>query len=140
MFDAPRGPLASHVTLYQPDATVLLLAPSQNRSRETYKKAMAFLNAADAEPDAESAMRIALPNGSRGVSPFGNPKTVRGFGAPRLIVVDEAAFVQNEAICRAITPDTLRRRPAHLHRSPNGRRGFFYHAWQHPHPWPAWPL
>ena len=62
--------------------------------------------------------------------PGHDPKTIRGFSSPRLIVVDEAAFVLDETYA-AVVPM--------LAASPRGRiallstpflqQGFFYEAW-----------
>ena len=62
--------------------------------------------------------------------PGHDPKTIRGFSAPRLIVIDEAAFVLDETYA-ALVPM--------LAASPEGKiallstpflqQGFFYEAW-----------
>src|SRR3954452_18267637 len=72
--------LATHTAVFHPGALVLVIAPSQNQSVEVLRKVADFhRDAGPAEPDAESALRMELPNGSRIVSLSGNPKTVRGY-------------------------------------------------------------
>ena len=70
-----------------------------------------------------------LSNGSRIVSLPGDPDTVRGFSAPKLVITDEAAYVSDQmqgalapmlAVSRGRTIDMS---------SPNGRRGYFYENW-----------
>jgi hypothetical protein len=48
------------------------------------------------EAVAESALRLELANGSRIVSLPGSGETVRGYSAPRLVIVDEASRVPDE--------------------------------------------
>jgi len=70
-----------------------------------------------------------LSNGSRIVSLPGDPDTVRGFSAPKLVITDEAAYVSDQmqaalapmlAVSRGRTIDMS---------SPNGRRGYFFENW-----------
>lgn len=121
--------LASHVAVYEPGSLVLLAAPSQQQSRELYRKVRSFHgDAAEDAPEAESIQRLELRNGSRIVSVSGNPITVRGFSGPRLIVLDEAAFVEDE-LFHAVTPMLAAGGRLIAMTTPNGRRGWFYDAW-----------
>ena len=123
------GALASHAAIYMPGSLVLLLAPSQQQSRELFRKVCAFhREAADSDPEAESAQRIELPNGSRIVSLSGNPTTVRGFSGPRLVILDEAAWIEDE-LFHAVTPMLAAGGRLIAMTTPNGRRGWFYEAW-----------
>ena len=62
--------LAVWTALYEPGSLVLLLSPSLRQSQELFRKCLDFYRAADqAEPpEAESALRLELANGSRIVS------------------------------------------------------------------------
>jgi len=121
--------LASHTAIYQPGALVLLLAPSQQQSREIFRKVCDFIRGiGTVDLEAESAMRIELPNGSRIVSLSGNPTTVRGFSGPRLVILDEAAFVDDE-LFHAVTPMLAAGGRLIAMTTPHGRRGWFYEAW-----------
>jgi hypothetical protein len=123
------GALASHTAIYEPGSLVLLLAPSQQQSRELFRKVLAFhREAADLDPDAESAQRIELANGSRIVSLSGNPTTVRGFSGPRLVILDEAAWIEDE-LFHAVTPMLAAGGRLIAMTTPNGRRGWFHDAW-----------
>lgn len=122
--------LASHTALYQPGSLVLLIAPSQQQSRELYRKVVAFhREAADLDPAAESAQRLELPNGSRIVSLSGNPMTLRGFSGPRLVIFDEAAFSEDELFAAARPMMAAGGRLVAMS-TPNGRRGWFWRAWE----------
>ncbi|QXQ08243.1 terminase family protein [Sphingosinicellaceae bacterium] len=123
--------LASHVAVYGAGSLVLVLAPSQNQSFELYRKITAFYRlAATPDADAESARRVELANGSRIVCLSGNPTTVRGYSAPALIIVDEAAFAEDD-LFGAITPMLANGGRLVLLSTPNGRQGYFFDQWEH---------
>ncbi|MCB4771056.1 terminase family protein [Ancylobacter sp. Lp-2] len=121
--------LASHVAIYHPNSLVLTLAPSMQQSFEIFRKINSFYHEAETpELDAQSARRIELPNGSRIISLSGNAVTVRGFSAPRLVIVDEAAFADDELFA-AVSPMLAGGGRLILLSSPNGKAGFFYEQW-----------
>ncbi|MDX0601803.1 terminase [Sinorhizobium medicae] len=122
--------LASHTAIYEPGALVLLLAPSQQQSRELFRKVCEFVRGiATVDLDAESASRIEFPNGSRIVSLSGNPMTVRGFSGPRLVVIDEACFLPDDELFHAVSPMLAAGGRLLCLSTPNGKRGFFWEAW-----------
>jgi Terminase large subunit, T4likevirus-type, N-terminal len=91
--------LALHCCLYRAGSLVIVIAPSQRQSRELFIKLMAFLQCLEPpEPrEEETKLSLGLTNGSRVIClPGDNPRTVRGFSAPALIIEDEAAFVSDE--------------------------------------------
>ena len=125
--------LALHTCLYKPGTLVLVIAPSQRQSRELFIKLTGFLQCLEPpEPrEEETKLSLTLSNGSRVVTlPGDNPRTVRGYSAPALIVEDEAAFVADETF-DAVLPM--------LAASPDGRivlmstphiaAGHFYEIW-----------
>lgn len=121
--------LASHTAIFEPGALVLLLAPSQQQSRELFRKVCEFVRGiATVDLDAESASRIEFPNGSRIVSLSGNPMTVRGFSGPRLVIIDEAAFIDDE-LYHAVTPMLSSGGRLIMMSTPNGKRGALWEAW-----------
>src|SRR6516165_1336067 len=91
--------LALHTAIYRPGGLILVIAPSQRQSRELFIKVHNFLR--QLEPpeilEEETKLSLMLGNGSRVVVlPGDNPRTVRGYSAPELIIEDEAAFVSDE--------------------------------------------
>ena len=122
--------LATHCALYQPGSLVLLFAPGQRQSQELFRKVAGFYRiAGTVDPEAESSQRLELPNGSRIVALPGNPETVRGYSAPALVVVDEAAFTADE-LAYAVRPMLATSGGRFLALStPFGRRGWFFDAW-----------
>ena len=74
---------------------------------------------------------LALPNGSRIVGLPGTEATVRGFSAVSLLLIDEAARVQ-EAVYKALRPMlAVGNGDLWLMSTPWGQRGFFYEVWAH---------
>jgi tRNA(Met) C34 N-acetyltransferase TmcA len=91
--------------IYQPNALVLFVSPSLRQSGELFRTCMQFYQRLEDAPEliAESALRAQLANGSRIVSLPGSEKTTRGFSKATLIVVDEAARVE-DALMAALRP------------------------------------
>ncbi len=97
--------LALHQALYQAGTLALLLSPSLRQSSELFRKVSGFYHAAG-EPvpaEAESTLRLELSNGSRVVSLPGREATVRGYSGVDLLVIDEAARV-DDALYYSIRP------------------------------------
>jgi hypothetical protein len=124
--------VALHQAMYDP-GLVLLVSPPLRQSRELFVKVMGFLK--NLEPveqlieDNKSSCE--LKNGSRIVSLPSDPDTVRGFSAPKLVIEDEAGYV-DDGMTAAIEPMLAVSRGRLIQMSsPNGRRGHFYEAWQH---------
>ncbi len=128
--------MAVNTALYDP-GLVLLVAPAQRQSVELFRKVRDIYIA---QPDApkivtESALRMELENGSRIIALPGTEATIRGYSAPKLIVVDEASRVEDE-LFTGIRPmlATNQGRMICL-TTPYGKRGFFYEAWAHGEGW-----
>ena len=112
---------------------VLLVSPSLRQSRELFAKVIGFLK--ELEPveqlEEDNKSSCTLANGARIVSLPGDPDTVRGFSAPKLIIKDEAAYI-SDAMQAAIDPMLAVSEGRLIEMSsPNGRRGDFYENWQH---------
>jgi hypothetical protein len=124
--------VALHTAIYNP-GLILLVSPSLRQSKELFAKVMGFLKGLDPaealEEDNKSSCELA--SGARIVSLPGDPDTLRGFSAPKLIVKDEAALV-SDAMQAALDPmlAVSNGRLIELS-SPNGRRGHFYENWEH---------
>lgn len=125
--------LALHTATTQQDALVLLVSPSLRQSQELFRKVTTHMRRMgdDApDPSAESALRLEFRGGSRIVSLPGSETTIRGYSAPRLVIVDEAAHCA-DALLGAIFPMLATVPDARLLAltTPNGTRGWFYEAW-----------
>lgn len=123
--------LAIHTALYRPASLVLIISAAQRQSSELFRKVVGTYEGLDKPVPAteDNAVTLALANGSRIVSLPANASTIRGYSAPRLIIVDEAAQVPDE-IHAALAPMLLVSRGRLVELStPYGKRGHFYHAW-----------
>ena len=76
-----------------------------------------------------SVLKAELANGSRIVALPGNERTVRGYAAADLIIIDEANRVEDDLIS-AVRPmmATSQGRLIAL-TTPAGKRGWFYESW-----------
>lgn len=111
---------------------ILLASPSQRQSGELFRKVLSDLRGIPGAPEiAEaSALRVELENGARIVSLPGSEATLRGFSAPRLVIIDEAARVPDD-LYTALRP-MLAAGAGRLVAlsSPWGRQGWFFRAWE----------
>lgn len=130
--------LALHTAYFQPGATVLVAAPAQRQSDELVRKCALFLERLNIRRRSDGTNRgsVVLPNLSRIVSLPHCEQSIRGFSAPDLILVDEAARVPDE-LADALSPMLATNNGAlWLLSTPFGREGIFYHEWQrHPSDW-----
>lgn len=126
--------LGVHDAIFHDDSLVLLIAPTQRQSIELARKCLDVLQRIEPveqlDEDAKTSISLSR-NRSRIVAlPGHDPKNIRGFSAPRLIIFDEAAFAAN-AVYDALLPM--------LAASPEGRiallstpylkLGFFHDIW-----------
>ncbi len=129
--------VALHEALYAAPAMVVVISPSQPQSTELFKKIHGFWEELPGAPSAEqeSLTRMELANGSRIISLPGSEKTVRGYSAASLVIMDEAARVPDELLAsvRPMLATTSGRFVALS--TPAGRRGWFYEAWERGEGW-----
>lgn len=85
-------------------ALVILVAASERQSVELMSKVQLYMERAKirtAVPATKST--VVFRNESRIVALPGSPATIRGYSAPKLVIVDEAAFVDKEVFA-AVRP------------------------------------
>jgi hypothetical protein len=81
--------------------------------------------------DGDNTSSLLLPNKSRIIGLPGTEGTVRGFSAVSLILIDEAARVDDD-MYKALRPMlAVGKGDLWLMSTPYGRRGFFYETWSH---------
>lgn len=123
--------MAVGVALTEAGALVLLVSPSLRQSSELFRKVVGLLDALGRPVAAvqESSMSLGLANGARLVVLPGSPNLIRGFSSPKLIILDEAALVDDD-IYAALHPMLAigRGRLACLS-TPMGKRGQFHRDW-----------
>src|SRR5215213_1865646 len=90
--------IALHRALYHPGSLVLCLAPTLRQSQELFAKVSNFYRdlGRPVAPQGERRLSLELDNGSRIVTLPGSEKTIRGFSGASLLVLDEAARVEDE--------------------------------------------
>ena len=124
--------IALHTAFYRPESLILLVSPSLRQSRELFAKVCGFMKMLEPRPILEEDNRLSftLTNDSRVVSLPGTAETVRGFSAPRLVIEDEAAFVE-DGLYGAIRPMlAVSGGRLILMSTPHGKRGHYFEAWK----------
>jgi hypothetical protein len=123
--------LALRVALLQPPALILLLSPSLRQSSELFRKVQG-LSTAIGSPvgiSAQSALRLELANGSRVVSLPGDEKNIRGFSGVSMLIIDEAARVQDILYCSVRPMLAVSQGKLVALSTPFGKRGWFHDEW-----------
>jgi hypothetical protein len=92
------GVIALHRALYHPGSLILCLAPALRQSQELFGKVLGFYRdlGRPVTSAAERKLSLELENGSRIVTLPGTEKTIRGFSGTSLLVLDEAARIEDE--------------------------------------------
>ncbi len=122
---------AVHRAYFSAGSLTLVISPSERQSGEFVRKAEDFVRALGIRPrgDGLNDISILLPNGSRIVGLPGEEKTVRGFSAVSLMLIDEASRVSDEQY-HAVTPMlAVSDGDLWVMSTPLGKRGFFYDIW-----------
>jgi len=125
--------MAVHRAYTRKGSTVLVASPSGRQSGELVLKAEDMLGTIgiSVQGDGNNERSLELPNGSRIVGLPENPSKVRGFSAVSLLLIDEAAQVE-EAMYKALRPMlAVSNGDLWLMSTPYGKRGFFYECWEH---------
>ena len=126
--------LALATALNRKGALVLILTPSERQSKEVLRCVSQYylaLYGAPIRSDAITALKIALPNGSRIIAlPGSSERTVRVFAGVTLLLVDEAARVE-DALFHSVTPMLATSGGRMVcATTPWFQRGFFFNEWK----------
>jgi hypothetical protein len=132
------GVIALHRALYYPGSLVLVLAPAERQAKETFALVADLYRRAGGEaaaPESYRKLGMNLANGSRVEALPGTEKTIRGFSGVDLLILDEAARV-DDALYFATRPMLAVSGGALMMLStPFGKRGVFYDAWSEGEGW-----
>jgi hypothetical protein len=123
--------IALHRALYHPGSLILCLAPALRQSQELFGKVLGFYRdlGRPVSPQGERKLSLELENRSRIVTLPGSEKTIRGFSGTSLLILDEAARVDDE-LYFAVRPMLAVSGGALMMMStPYGKRGVFYEEW-----------
>jgi hypothetical protein len=123
---------ALHRVFTRARSLVLMASPTERQSAEFLGKVKDLLPPLNIAPRGDGHHRISLllPNGSRIVGLPGTEATVRGFSAVSMLLIDEAARVEDR-LFHALRPMlAIGDGDIWLLSTPCGRRGFFYETWE----------
>jgi hypothetical protein len=128
--------VALHRSLYYPGSLVLCLAPSERQSKELFGKIAGFYRRLHAAaPESDRKLGMVLPNGSRVEALPGSEKTVRGFSGVDLLILDEAARV-DDALYYTVRPMlAVSGGSLMMLSTPYGKRGVFFEEWTEGEGW-----
>jgi hypothetical protein len=131
------GAVALHTALTRPGSLVLLLSASERQAREFLAVNVSDLwyRLGRPVPGEATATALRLANGSRLLALPRNERTIRTFSAVALLVIDEAARVDDD-LYRTVRPMLAVSRGRLVALStPFGKRGWFYESWAGSDPW-----
>ncbi len=123
--------MAVHRAYFQPKSLVVVACPTEKQSAELVWKARDFANKLGVRRRGDGSNRISLrfPNGSRILGIPGKEATLRGYSAVSLLIIDEAARVE-DAVYKALRPMlAVSDGDLWLMSTPFGRRAFFHETW-----------
>jgi hypothetical protein len=125
------GLIALHRALYHPGSLILCLAPALRQSQELFGKVLGFYwdLGRPVAPQAERKLSLELENDSRIVTLPGTEKTIRGFSGAALLIVDEAARVDDELYFAVRPMLAVSRGALVMLTTPHGKRGVFFDEW-----------
>ncbi len=127
---------ALHTALYRPDATVLIVTPSQRQSVEMLRRVKSFY-ARLGRPiptDGESQTTLVLHNRSRVVALPANDAGIRGYTVD-LLILDEAARIDDDLWAAVAPMVAVSGGTICAMSTPYGARGFFYEQWRNGRGW-----
>jgi hypothetical protein len=125
------GIVALHRALTVPGSLVLILAPAERQAKELFTKvAQAYRVFGHLVPaDSYRKMGAELVNGSRIEALPGTEKTIRGFSAVDLLLVDEASRVADELYYAVRPMLAVSGGSLMMLSTPYGKRGVFFEEW-----------
>jgi hypothetical protein len=125
------GVIALHRALYHPGSLILCLAPALRQSQELFGKVVGFYRdlGRPVSPQGERKLSLELENGSRIVTLPGTEKTIRGFSGTSLLILDEAARVEDELYFAVRPMLAVSGGVLMMLTTPYGKRGMFFEEW-----------
>jgi hypothetical protein len=125
--------MALWTAIFEAPSLVVLFSPSQRQSAELFRCVMQLHAKLQGAPrlNAESVLKAEMENGSRILALPGTEKTVRGYAKADLVVIDEAARVEDELLAAVRPMMATSEGGGRLIAltTPAGKRGWFFEAW-----------
>jgi len=123
---------ALHDLLYRPDAMIVAASPTEDQSKELFRRLTAFYDRVPSAPRAvtRNTTELELETGARCCAVPGSERTIRSKSAVTLLIIDEASRIEDSLIS-AVTP-MLATTDGDLIAltTPFGKRGWFYSQWR----------
>ena len=123
--------LGLHTALFKPPALVLLACPALRQAQEIFRSLVTFYAklGATVPTEGESSLKLELANGSRLLALPGVASTTRGYSGASLVILDEAAQIDDE-LYSALAPSlAVSNGRIILLSTPYGKRGVFHQLW-----------
>jgi hypothetical protein len=123
---------ALHDLLYRPDAMIIAASPTEDQSKELFRRLTGFYDRVSSAPRAitRNTTELELETGARCCAVPGSERTIRSKSAVTLLIIDEASRIEDSLIS-AVTP-MLATTDGDLIAltTPFGKRGWFYDQWR----------
>jgi Terminase large subunit, T4likevirus-type, N-terminal len=129
--------LALHHAIFTESALVLLIAKALRQSQELFRKVTGLLGRLPYHVSLlrETTLCLEFENGSRIICLPENEETIRGFSEVTLLVIDEAALVDDGLYFSVRSILAVSNGRLVCLSTPRGKRGWFYEQWISEHPW-----
>jgi hypothetical protein len=123
---------ALHLCYYTANSLVLIVAPSERQSGETFRKVLEYLRQLPVQASLvkQNEHTIEFQNGSRIVALPSSEETVRGYSAVNLVILDEAGDLPNDMFTAILPMLMVSRGRLILQGTPKGRRGKFFEVYE----------
>ena len=124
--------IALNKALFKSGSLTLLVSATERQSSELFRKLTSVYHSlSDPVPAIrELSLSLELSNKSRVIALPGDPRTIRGFSSVDLVIVDEAALVDDELFISVLPMLAVSQGQIICLSTPFGRRGFFCSAWE----------
>ena len=122
---------AVHQAFLHERSTILVAAPCERQSAGLVRKCAEMLRTLGVPKrgDGHNRISLELPNGSRIIGLPHTETNIRGFSAPSLILIDEAAAVHDDIYHALVPMQATNDGALWLLSTPREKRGFFYNEW-----------
>lgn len=129
--------LALHHAIFTESALVLLSARALRQSQELFRKVTRLLARLPYHVPLlrETSLCLEFVNGSRIICLPGSEETIRGFSEVTLLVIDEAARVEDDLYFSVRPMLAVSNGRLVCLSTPRGKCGWFYEQWISEHPW-----
>ncbi len=122
----------AHTARFYPGSISIIGAPTENQANETMSKVISFIARDKDYPKLRkcSNEEVQLENGSRIIVRTAKSDTFRGYSCPRVIILDEASRIEEDAYTSGARPMLTDNPDGELYliSTPFGQEGFFYEA------------